>query len=57
MNIDTDMQYAYTRAVADHMFRNYDGVLKNRRRRRRQEEVRPAGLERRRTEGDGRPRP
>jgi fructose-bisphosphate aldolase class II len=29
----------------------------NRRRRRRQEEVRPAGLERRRTEGDGRPRP
>jgi fructose-bisphosphate aldolase, class II len=28
MNIDTDMQYAYTRAVADHMFRNYDGVLK-----------------------------
>jgi fructose-bisphosphate aldolase class II len=28
MNIDTDMQYAYTRAVADHMFRNYGGVLK-----------------------------
>jgi fructose-bisphosphate aldolase, class II len=28
MNIDTDMQYAYTRAVADHVFRNYDGVLK-----------------------------
>ncbi len=28
MNIDTDTQYAYTRAVADHMFRNYDGVLK-----------------------------
>jgi fructose-bisphosphate aldolase class II len=28
MNIDTDMQYAFTRAVADHCFRNYDGVLK-----------------------------
>jgi fructose-bisphosphate aldolase, class II len=26
-NPDTDLQYAYTRAVADHMFRNYDGVL------------------------------
>jgi fructose-bisphosphate aldolase, class II len=26
-NLDTDLQYAYTRAVADHMFRNYDGVL------------------------------
>jgi fructose-bisphosphate aldolase class II len=28
MNVDTDMQYAYTRAIADHMFRNYGGVLK-----------------------------
>jgi fructose-bisphosphate aldolase class II len=28
MNIDTDMQYAFTRPIADHMFRNYDGVLK-----------------------------
>ena len=28
MNIDTDTQYAYTRPVVDHMFRNYDGVLK-----------------------------
>ncbi len=28
MNIDTDTQYAFTRAVADHIFRNYDGVLK-----------------------------
>jgi fructose-bisphosphate aldolase class II len=28
MNIDTDTQYAFTRAVADHMFSNYDGVLK-----------------------------
>ena len=28
MNIDTDTQYAYTRPIADHMFRNYDGVLK-----------------------------
>ena len=28
MNIDTDTQYAYTRPVADHMFRYYDGVLK-----------------------------
>jgi fructose-bisphosphate aldolase class II len=28
MNIDTDTQYAYTRPVVEHMFRNYDGVLK-----------------------------
>ncbi len=28
MNIDTDTQYAFTRPVAGHMFRNYDGVLK-----------------------------
>jgi fructose-bisphosphate aldolase class II len=28
MNVDTDTQYAYTRPVADHMFKNYDGVLK-----------------------------
>ncbi|GAB3657991.1 class II fructose-bisphosphate aldolase [Actinocorallia lasiicapitis] len=28
MNIDTDTQYAFTRPVADHMFRHYDGVLK-----------------------------
>ncbi|WP_326689086.1 MULTISPECIES: class II fructose-bisphosphate aldolase [unclassified Streptomyces] len=28
MNLDTDTQYAFTRPVADHMFSNYDGVLK-----------------------------
>ena len=28
MNVDTDMQYAYTRAVADHVLRNYDTVLR-----------------------------
>ncbi len=28
MNIDTDTQYAFTRAVAGHVFANYDGVLK-----------------------------
>jgi fructose-bisphosphate aldolase class II len=28
MNVDTDTQYAFTRAVAAHMFSNYDGVLK-----------------------------
>ena len=28
MNVDTDMQYTFTRAVADHFFKNYDGVLK-----------------------------
>jgi fructose-bisphosphate aldolase class II len=28
MNIDTDMQYVFTRAVADHCFKNYDGVLR-----------------------------
>jgi fructose-bisphosphate aldolase class II len=28
MNIDTDTQYAFTRPVANHMLKNYDGVLK-----------------------------
>jgi len=28
MNVDTDTQYAFTRPVADHMMKNYDGVLK-----------------------------
>jgi fructose-bisphosphate aldolase class II len=28
MNIDTDTQYAFSRPVADHFFKNYDGVLK-----------------------------
>src|SRR5699024_8848939 len=28
MNIDTDTQYAFTRPIADHMFSNYEGVLK-----------------------------
>ncbi len=28
MNIDTDNQYAFTRSVADHFFKNYDGILK-----------------------------
>jgi fructose-bisphosphate aldolase class II len=28
MNIDTDTQYAFTRAVAHHAFTNYAGVLK-----------------------------
>jgi fructose-bisphosphate aldolase class II len=28
MNIDTDTQYAFTRPIADHMFKHYDGVLK-----------------------------
>jgi fructose-bisphosphate aldolase, class II len=28
MNVDTDMQYAFTRAIADHCFKHYDGVLK-----------------------------
>jgi fructose-bisphosphate aldolase class II len=28
MNVDTDMQYAFTRPVVDHMFKNYDGVLR-----------------------------
>ena len=27
-NIDTDTQYAYTRPIADHFFKHYDGVLK-----------------------------
>ncbi len=28
MNIDTDTQYAFTRPIADHIMKNYDGVLK-----------------------------
>ncbi len=28
MNIDTDTQYAFTRPIADHMFLNYEGVMK-----------------------------
>jgi len=28
MNVDTDTQYAFTRPIADHTFKNYDGVLK-----------------------------
>ncbi|WP_129841261.1 class II fructose-bisphosphate aldolase [Streptomyces sp. RFCAC02] len=28
MNLDTDTQYAFTRPIVDHAFRNYDGVLK-----------------------------
>ena len=27
MNVDTDTQYALTRPIADHMFKNYDGVV------------------------------
>ena len=28
MNVDTDTQYAFTRPVVDHFFKNYDGMLK-----------------------------
>jgi fructose-bisphosphate aldolase, class II len=28
MNIDTDTQYAFTRAITDHLFKNYRGALK-----------------------------
>jgi fructose-bisphosphate aldolase, class II len=28
MNIDTDMQYAFTRAIADHCFKQYDSILR-----------------------------
>jgi len=28
VNIDTDAQYAFTRAIADHIFTHYDGVLR-----------------------------
>lgn len=28
MNIDTDTQYAFSRAIADHMLKRYEGVLK-----------------------------
>ncbi len=28
MNVDTDTQYAFTRPIVEHTFKNYDGVLK-----------------------------
>lgn len=28
MNVDTDTQYAFTRPIADHMMKHYDGVLR-----------------------------
>ncbi len=28
MNVDTDTQYAFSRPIADHVFKNYDGMLK-----------------------------
>lgn len=28
MNVDTDTQYAYSRAIVDHMLKNYDAMLK-----------------------------
>jgi fructose-bisphosphate aldolase class II len=28
MNVDTDTQYAFSRPIVEHMFKNYDGVLK-----------------------------
>ena len=28
MNVDTDTQYAFTRPIVDHVFKNYDGMLK-----------------------------
>ncbi len=28
MNVDTDCQYAYTRPIVDHLFTNYNGVMK-----------------------------
>ncbi|MHC5068187.1 MAG: class II fructose-bisphosphate aldolase [Planctomycetota bacterium] len=28
MNVDTDCQYAFSRPIADHFFKNYDGILK-----------------------------
>jgi fructose-bisphosphate aldolase class II len=28
MNVDTDTQYAFSRPVTDHIFKNYDGLLK-----------------------------
>lgn len=28
MNIDTDTQYAFTRPIADHVFKHYNGILK-----------------------------
>ena len=53
MNVDTDMQYAFPRAVAQHMFSNYDGVLRGWRGDGQQESVRPADISRTRRDVDG----
>jgi fructose-bisphosphate aldolase class II len=44
MNIDTDMQYAFTRVIADHCFKHYDGPSASRWRSRQQEGLRSALL-------------
>ena len=44
MNVDTDTQYAFTRPVADHMFKQLRRRAEGRRRGRQQEAVRPARL-------------
>ena len=28
MNVDTDCQYAFSHQIVEHMFKNYDGLLK-----------------------------
>ena len=56
MNIDTDTQYAFTRPVVDHMFKQLRRRAQDRRRGRQQEGLRPARLGQARRGRDGRPR-
>ncbi len=51
MNVDTDTQYAFTRPIVDHMFKQLRRRAQDRRRGRQQEGLRPALLP------QGRPRP
>ena len=56
MNVDTDMQYAFTRAIADHCFKTLRRRAQGRRRSRQQEGLRSALLPRAGRAGDGRSR-
>ena len=53
VNLDTEAQYAFTRAAAAHMIANREGVLRGRACPRRQARLRPAGLGRQGRVRDG----
>ena len=55
MNIDTDTQYAFTRPLADHFFKQLRRGAQGRRRGRQQEGLRPPRLQQARRDRHGRP--